>query len=416
MTSSLTHLIVGGGLAGAKAAEALRETGFDGQITLLAAEPHRPYERPPLSKDFLLGASARDKVFVHSESWYAEHQVELRLSTTVSALDRHSRRVVTTGGEQLRYDKLLLATGSSTRRLAVPGADLDNVIYLRTLDDSERMKEALTPGTRVAVIGAGWIGLETAAAARAAGAEVTVLEHAELPLVSVVGARVGQIFAELHRDNGVDLRCGVTVTGLRAGRGSAVAAVILADGPDVPADLVIVGIGVTPNVNLALVGGLTTDNGIVVDAQLRTSDPDIFAAGDVANAYHPVLGRHIRLEHWASALHQPAVAADAMTGGGSTYERLPYFFSDQYDLGMEYTGYVDALDRDSVVIRGDTRKREFIAFWRRDGRVLAGMNVNVWDVTGAITSLILSGARVDADALADPDVPLDQILEGQLSA
>ncbi|MGZ4596430.1 MAG: NAD(P)/FAD-dependent oxidoreductase [Actinomycetes bacterium] len=416
MTTSPSYLIVGGGLAGAKSAEALRAVGFDGQITIVSAEAHRPYERPPLSKDYLQDKAARETVFVHPEDWYDENQVDLRVSTTASALDRRARVVVTGDGDRLHYDKLLLATGSSARRLALPGADLDNVVYLRTLGDSDRMRQALAPGVRVTIIGAGWIGLETAAAARAAGADVTVLEHAEVPLVGVVGARVGRIFAELHRDNGVDLRCGVTVTGLRAGSGSSVAAVILAEGPDVPSDLVIVGIGVTPNVNLALVGGLPVDNGIVVDEHMCTSDPDVFAVSDVANAYNPTLGRHLRVEHWANALHQPAVAAEAMVGGRSSYDRLPYFFSDQYDLGMEYTGFVDAEGLDSVVIRGDVSRREFIAFWMRDRRVAAGMNVNVWDVTGSIKALILGGSQIDPAALADPDVPIDELLTHELTS
>jgi 3-phenylpropionate/trans-cinnamate dioxygenase ferredoxin reductase subunit len=406
-----SFVIVGAGLAGAKTAEALRDIGFDGNITLIGAEAHRPYERPPLSKDYLQGNATVDKLFVHSEAWYAEHQVDLRLTTTASAVDRHAHQVLTSTGDRVAYDKLLLATGSSPRRLTVPGANLDNVLYLRTLEDSDRIKRALTPGVRVVIIGAGWIGLETAAAARAAGAEVTMLENAELPLLRVLGPRIAHVFADLHRDHGVDLRCAVSVVDIRAKADGSVAAVELADGTQVPTDLVIVGIGATPNIELASASGLHTDDGIVVDQQLRTSDPDVHAAGDIANAYHPFLGRHLRVEHWANALHQPAVAANAMTGGDRAYERLPYFFTDQYDLGMEYTGHVEPEDNADVVIRGDLGAREFIAFWLRDRRILAGMNVNVWEVTATIKQLVQSEQEIDTGRLADPDFPLDGLLD-----
>jgi 3-phenylpropionate/trans-cinnamate dioxygenase ferredoxin reductase component len=412
MTDKAAFVIVGAGLAGAKAVETLRDIGFDGDITLIGAEAHRPYERPPLSKDYLQGNATGDKLYVHSPAWYAEHQVELRLTTTVTAVDRDAHQVVTSGGERVRYDKLLLATGSSPRRLSVPGAELDNVLYLRTLEDSDRIKQALGPGVRVVVIGAGWIGLETAAAARAAGADVTVLENAGLPLQRILGSRIAHVFADLHRDNGVDLRCDVSVAGIRATTdGRSVAEVELADGTRVPANIVIVGVGATPNVELASASGLQTDNGVVVDQQLRTSDPDVYAAGDIANAYHPFLGRHLRVEHWANALHQPVVAANAMIGGDSVYERLPYFFTDQYDLGMEYTGQVEPGDTDGVVIRGDLGSREFIAFWTRDRRILAGMNVNVWDVTATIKQLIQSRKEIDVERLMDLEVPLDDLLD-----
>jgi 3-phenylpropionate/trans-cinnamate dioxygenase ferredoxin reductase subunit len=407
-----SFVIVGAGLAGAKGVEALRGIGFEGDITLIGAEAHGPYERPPLSKDYLLGNETRDKIFVHSQAWYAEHRVELRLATTVAAVDRDAHQVVTSVGERVRYDKLLLTTGSSPRRLSLPGAELDNVLYLRTLEDSDRIRHALGSGVRVVVIGAGWIGLETAAAARTAGAEVTVLENAELPLLQVLGSRIAHVFADLHRDNGVDLRCDVSVVGIRVTTdGRSVAGVELADGTAVPADLVIVGIGATPNLDLARESSLATDNGVVVDSQLRSSDPNVFCAGDIANAYHPFFGKHLRVEHWANALHQPAVAANAMIGGDSVYERLPYFYTDQYDVGMEYTGHVEPEDTDSVVIRGDLPTRKFIAFWLRDGRVLAGMNVNVWDVTGTINQLVQSKRQIDVDRLTDTDVPLDRVLD-----
>ena len=407
MSSPLTIVIVGASLAGAKTAEALREQGFDGRVVLVGAEQHLPYERPPLSKGYLQGASPRDEVFVHPQSWYDDHDVELRLGTVVTALDRTAHRVTTGAGEELGYDKLVLATGSSPRLLTVPGADLPGVYYLRTLDDSDALKEALKPGARVVVIGGGWIGLETAAAARTAGAEVVVLEYAQQPLLRVLGPQIARVFADLHRDHGVDLRVGVEVARLGARDGGSVGEVVLADGTSVPADLVIAGVGITPNTGLAVQSGLTTDDGVLVDAQLRSSDPDVHAVGDVANAFHPQYGRHLRVEHWANALHQPAVAAAALLGGDRTYDRLPYFFTDQYDLGMEYTGF--AQPDDSVVVRGDLATRNFIAFWLREGRVTAGMNVNVWDLTAPIKALILRGQPVDTGRLADDDIPLDQV-------
>jgi 3-phenylpropionate/trans-cinnamate dioxygenase ferredoxin reductase subunit len=414
MSDSRTFAIVGAGLAGAKATEALRTEGFDGRIVLLGAEPHRPYERPPLSKGYLQGSADRDTVYVHPSGWYAEHQVELRLDTRVTAIDRRAHALVTGDGSRLHYDKLLLATGATPRRLPVPGSNLEGVHYLRSLDDSDHLKSALRPDTKVVIIGAGWIGLETAAAARAAGAEVTVLEHAELPLLSVLGPQVATVFAELHRDHGVDLRCGVSVAAIQpaARHPSTAGAALLTDGTEIVADVIVVGIGVTPNVELARSCGLNVDNGILANRHLVTSDNDILVAGDVANAYHPLLCRQLRVEHWANALHQPVIAAQTMLGETATYDRLPYFFTDQYDLGMEYTGYTEPDGYDEVVIRGDTKAREFIAFWLNNGRLVAAMNVNVWEVTEPIRELIRSRERVEATRLADLDVPLTHATVG----
>ena len=399
MTEPRTVAVVGAGLAGGKAVEALRAEGFGGRIVLFGDEPHHPYERPPLSKGYLQGNDERDTVFVHPESWYGEHDVDLRLGAAVTGLDRHAHELMTDDGQPVHYDRLLLATGASPRHLRLPGADLPGVHYLRTLDDSDALRAAFRPGATVVVIGGGWIGLETAAAARTAGATVTVLESAELPLLRVLGPQMAQVFAGLHRENGVDLRLGVTVAALR-GEGSAVTGVELGDGAVIDADAVVVGVGVTPNVDLARQAGLEVDDGVLVNASLRTSDAHVFAAGDVANAEHPVLGRRIRVEHWANALHQPEVAARSILGRDAVYERLPYFFTDQYDLGMEYVGYASA--DDDVVVRGDLEGREFVALWVRDGRVVAGMNVNVWDVTDRIRDLILSREPADAFELPAP--------------
>ncbi|KOU28491.1 MULTISPECIES: NAD(P)/FAD-dependent oxidoreductase [unclassified Streptomyces] len=409
MTSNSAYVIVGAGLGGARAAQTLREEGFDGPVVLIGAEHERPYERPPLSKGYLLGAKEREEVYVHPEQWYAEHEVDLRRGATVTALDTAAHRVTLADGRRVDYSRLLLTTGSSPRRLPVPGADLDGVLYLRRLEDSDRLKRAFRPGASVVVIGAGWIGLETAAAARAAGARVVVLESAELPLLRVLGREVAQVFADLHRDHGVDLRFGVRISEI-TGDGDTADGVLLDDGTRFAADAVVVGVGITPNAALAEAAGLEVDNGIVTDDHLRTSVPDVFAAGDVANAHHPFLGRRIRVEHWANALNQPQTAARAMLGQDVAYDRLPYFFTDQYDLGMEYTGYVEPGGYDRVVFRGSAETREFIAFWLAGDRVLAGMNVNVWDVTEPIQALIRSRAPIDPVRLADPQVPLESLL------
>ncbi|QIP88058.1 FAD-dependent oxidoreductase [Streptomyces sp. Tu 2975] len=415
MAANTAFVIVGAGLAGAKAAQTLREEGFDGDVVLLGEESERPYERPPLSKGYLLGKDERDTVYVHPPRWYAEHDVDLRLGVAVTAIDPAGHEVTLADGSRIGFEKLLLTTGSSPRRLTVPGAGLDGVHYLRRLPDSDSMKEAFASASRVVVIGAGWIGLETAAAARAAGAEVTVLERGELPLLRVLGREVSQIFAELHAGHGVDLRFGAQVAEI-TGNGGRANGVLLADGSRIDADAVIVGIGITPDVQLADAAGLEVDNGVLVDARLRTSHPDIHAAGDVANAFHPLLGKHIRVEHWANAVNQPQAAAKAMLGQDVAYDRVPYFFTDQYDMGMEYTGYVEPGGYDEVVFRGQRDTREFIAFWLAEGRVLAGMNVNVWDVTDPIRDLVTSGRPVDAKRLADPDVPLGDLLERRASA
>ncbi|MBP2331077.1 3-phenylpropionate/trans-cinnamate dioxygenase ferredoxin reductase subunit [Kibdelosporangium banguiense] len=390
-----TFVIAGGGLAGAKGAEALRDQGFDGDIVLVADESHRPYERPPLSKDFLAGKAERDSVFVHDENWYAEHNVDLRLGVAATAIDRAAHQVRLADGSSVEYSKLLLATGSSPRRF--PGAE--DALYLRRIGDSERIKSVIASSSRLIVIGAGWIGLEATAAARNAGVEVTVLESAELPLLAAIGPEVAQVYADLHRAHDVDLRFGVEVDQVNF------KSVGLVDGTVLDADAVLIGIGASPNVDLAKKAGLDVDNGVLVDAGLRTSDPDIFAAGDIANATHPLLGRRIRVEHWANALNQPAVAATNMLDGDATYDELPYFYTDQYDLGMEYIGDITGYDR--VVFRGDVPGREFIAFWLKDNRVLAGMNVNIWDVVDPIKQLIRSGKQIDPDRLANPEVSLE---------
>ncbi|WP_030759064.1 NAD(P)/FAD-dependent oxidoreductase [Streptomyces griseus] len=413
-----TFVIVGGGLAGAKAAETLRAEGFNGRVILIGDERDHPYERPPLSKGYLLGKKDRESALVHEPAWYAAHDVELHLGQTVTAIDRDTHTVRLGDGTVIRYDKLLLATGSEPRRLDVPGTGLAGVHHLRRLSHSERLRDELKALGRdnghLVIAGAGWIGLEVAAAARTYGAEVTVVEYEPTALHRVLGPELGQLFADLHTEHGVRFHFGARVTEI-TGQDGMVLAVRTDDGEEHPAHAVLVAIGAAPRAVLAENAGLALvdradGGGIAVDASLRTSDPDIFAAGDVAAFDHPSLHHRIRVEHWANALNGGPAAARAMLGQDVSYDRVPYFFTDQYDLGMEYSGWAPPGSYDQVVVRGDTGKREFIAFWLREGRVIAGMNVNVWDVTEPIQKLIRSRAAVDPDALCDPSVPLESLL------
>jgi 3-phenylpropionate/trans-cinnamate dioxygenase ferredoxin reductase component len=396
MAAQRTFVIVGASLAGAKAAETLREEGFDGRVVLIGTEAERPYERPPLSKDYVRGEAGLDKVYVHDEGFYEEHAIELRTATSVAAIDTGGHEVVLDSGERVGFDSLLLTTGSAPRRIDPPGHDLAEIHYLRDLEDSDLLRKRFESAGRLVVIGAGWIGAEVAASARQKGLDVTLVEQAEVPLERVLGRELGAIYRDVHVEHGVDFRGGV---GLERFEGSrSVERVVLTDGSTIDCDLVLVGVGVTPRTQLAEAAGLAVDNGIVVSDRLETSVPGIFAAGDVANAFHPLFGRHLRVEHWANALNQGPAAARNMLGADVPYERVPYFFSDQYDVGMEYSGY--AVGWDEVVFRGDPASREFIAYWLKGERVLAGMNVNVWDVTDEIQELVRSGRPLDRKALS----------------
>lgn len=403
-----THVIVGGGLAGAKAAETLRDEGFDGDVVLFGDETDRPYERPPLSKDYLMGEAERSSAFVHPEEWYAEHNVDLRTGTAVTAIDRAARTVSFEGGS-VSYDKLLLATGGSARRLGIPGDDLNGVQYLRRLGDADALRESFRHGSHVIVVGGGWIGLEAAAAARKAGQAVTVLEPQPTPLYGVLGPELGERFQHLHQKNGVEFRLGESAAEFHGDAGRRVGSVLTKSGKTLTADTVVVGIGAAPNTGLAEKAGLNVDGGIVTDAALRTSDPDIFAAGDVANSFNPLFGRGVRVDHWANALNGGPAAARSMLGQDVTYDRVPYFFSDQYDFGLECSGLPSPGSYDQVLYRGDPDKGEFIAFWLNGGKVTAGMNVNVWDVTEDIQSLIRSAREIDAARLTDTHVPLSDV-------
>ena len=408
MTDDHGFVIIGASLAGAKAAQTLREEGFDGKIVLIGEEPVRPYERPVLSKDFLQGKADADAAFVHDPGYYDQHDIDLRLSTRVSGLEPRHREVVLASGERLGYDAVLLATGAAPRRLPVPGAGLAGVHYLRNLPDAERLRAAITGAARVVVIGAGWIGCEVAASARHLGADVAMVELGRLPLERVLGPELGAFYRDVHADHGVELHFGAGVEAVRGG--DRVEQVQLTDGTALAADVVVAGVGVSPRVELAEAAGLALDNGIVTDEYLAASAAGVFAAGDVASAWHPVFARRIRLEHWSSALNQGPAAARNMLGSRTPYQQIPYFYSDQYDVGMEYSGYAPGWDQ--VVFRGDPAGREFIAFWLKDGRVVAGMNVNVWDVADPIAALVAAGGRVDLSRLLDPDVELAALAGG----
>ncbi|MFJ8075053.1 NAD(P)/FAD-dependent oxidoreductase [Streptomyces sp. NPDC096176] len=412
-----TFVIVGGGLAGAKAAETLRAEGFTGRVILIGDERDHPYERPPLSKGYLVGKDERDSVFVHEPGWYAQADIELHLGQMVVSIDRDAHSVRLGDGTVLQYDKLLLVTGAEPRRLDIPGTDLAGVHHLRRLAHGERLRHVLGALGRdnghLLIAGAGWIGLEVAAAARGYGAEVTIIEPEATPLHQVIGPELGQFYTELHREHGVRFHFGARLTEI-TGQDGMVLAARTDDGEEHPAHEILAAIGAAPRTALAEAAGLALADrahggGIAVDESLRTSDPDIYAAGDVAAARHPLIGARLRVEHWANALNGGPAAARAMLGQDISYDRVPYFFSDQYDLGMEYSGWAPPGSYDQVVLRGDVGKREFIAFWLKDRRVLAGMNVNVWDVTAPIQQLVRSGAPVDLQALGNPSVPLTDL-------
>jgi 3-phenylpropionate/trans-cinnamate dioxygenase ferredoxin reductase subunit len=382
MASNRTFVIAGASLAGAKAAETLRTEGFGGRIVLIGDEAVRPYERPPLSKDYLRGEEGFDSAAVHDEGFYEANAIELRTSTLVTALDTNRSEVALGSGERIRYDQLLLATGTTPRRLSTPGAELPGVHYLRQLVDADALRRVLTASRKVVVIGAGWIGSEVAASARQLGADVAVIDPESVPLTRVLGPEVGAVYRDLHAEHGVEMHLGVTVESIRGT--TAVEEVRLTDGTVLPAEAVVIGIG--------------------VDEHLATSAPGVYAAGDVANAHHPLYGTRVRLEHWSAALNQGPVAAMNMLGEPTAYDKVPYFFSDQYDLGMEYRGWAPTWD--DVVFRGDPATRQFIAFWLLRRRVVAAMNANIWDAGDALEALVRARPPVDSARLIDPSVDL----------
>ena len=412
MSTSDPIVIVGGGLAAARAIEAIRESDQDVPVVLVGKEDRLPYERPPLSKGVMLGTDPEDSAFPHPREWYDENHVELRLGVAVDRLDPAARTVTLSDGSELSYGSVLLATGSGLRKLDVPGTDLADVFYLRSMTDSAKIRARLVPGSDVVIIGAGWIGLEVAAAARHHGAEVTIVEPQSAPLLGVVGEQVGSWFADLHRSHGVTLRLGEGVERLE-GEDGRVTAVVTSSGERLPADTVVIGVGIRPNTRLAEDAGLEVDNGIVVDEALRASADGVFAAGDVANWFNPTLGTHVRVEHWANAHDGGYAAGQSIVGQDVHYGPVPFFYSDQYDIGLEYAGHVPRGTDTEVVFRGDPASNEFMAFWvvpEGDGvRVLAGMHVNVWDTMDAVQDLVRNRTVVDRERLADPDIALGDL-------
>lgn len=401
-------VIIGAGLAGASAAAHLRERDYSGEIVVLGAEPHRPYELPALSKGLLLG-DTDEPDWVREEDFYAAHEIDLRLGTVAARIELGGRVVVDADGKEQSYDRLLLATGSQPRTLPVPGADLPGIRTLRTLDDSLALRSAFGDARSVVIVGAGWIGTEVAAAARRHGLEVTVVDRIAAPLLPVLGAEVAAVFQDLHTANGVTWRLGGGVAEFTGGS-DGVSGVRLADGTELTADLVLAAVGAAPRVHLAHAAGLelADDGGIAVDSGLRTSAPDVYAAGDIASHFHPRYGKRVRVEHWSNAKDQGTHVAGNLLGAAEGYVSSPYFFSDQYDtntggIGCEYRGLADP-QTDELVVRGDLRSREFVAFWLRDGAVQAAMNVNVWDDTEALGRLVDGRLSVDKKTLTDGDL------------
>ena len=399
-------VIVGASLAGAKAAQGLREAGFDGRIVLIGEEPALPYARPELSKGYLLGGKAMADVLVHPAGFYAEHDIEVRTATTVTGIDRATSQVQLPAGESLAYDRLLLTTGAAPRMLDVPGVDLPGVVSLRTVADADVLRERIAAAGRVVVVGAGWIGCEVAACARMLGAEVTMLTPDAFPLVRVLGPEVGAVFADLHTEHGVDLRVGTGVeqiVGTDRAQG-----VRTTDGETIAGDLIVIGVGAAPRDELARRAGLEVDNGILVDEFLTTSDPRILAAGDVANAWHPLLGARLRVEHWDNAIKQGQAAAATMLGTPTAFTQLPFFYSDQYEFGMEYRGHATTWDQ--VVFRGDPESREFLAFWLHEGPSPRGDERQ--HLTGDALDTLLDPVHTQPHHLADPSVDLADLVPG----
>jgi 3-phenylpropionate/trans-cinnamate dioxygenase ferredoxin reductase subunit len=395
-----TFVILGAGLCGGAAAQTLRDEGFDGRVILIGDEPHLPYERPPLSKEYLRGEQERDRLFVHPETWYSEQEIDVRLGIRATAIDLAERTIVLTDGDRLSYDSLLMATGGRPRRLG--GEPSERVLYLRTVEDADRIRERLSPGGRLVVVGAGFIGAEVAASARTLGVDVTVLEMLDVPLAKVLGNDLGNVYAAIHRDHGVDLRTGEGVESVED-RGDSVL-VRTTKGDTVEGDAVVVGVGILPNAELADAAGLELTNGIAVDEYCKTSRDGVFAAGDVADHFHPVFGRRIRVEHFDNALKHGAHAARNMIGREEAFDDPHWFWSDQYDYNLQYGGF--AAEWDDIVIRGSLAERNFAAFFLKDGVLLAALGLNRGRDVRRAMKLIAACARPDRQKLQDEDVDL----------
>jgi 3-phenylpropionate/trans-cinnamate dioxygenase ferredoxin reductase subunit len=406
MKPESTLLVVGGGLAGARAAEAARTSGFQGRVVIAGEERFSPYERPPLSKAVLRGEADIKSTSLHDMAFYSDQGIELLTGTRAVEIDVKSRSVNFSDAPAIGFETLVITTGSAPRRLDIPGADLTGVYYLRTADDATILHDAIKNASRVAIIGAGWIGSEVAASARSMGVDVLLIGSDPFPLHNVLGAKVAVVFQQLQIDHDVELRLGVQVVELR-GNGS-VNQVVLSDGRIEDADVVVVGVGAVPRIELAVAAGLKIENGILVDEFLETSVPGIFAAGDIANAWHPHYQSHLRVEHWANARYQGTTAGSNASGKHEAYDRLPYFYSDQFDVNLEYVGH--AQPDDEVVIRGDLNQRKFVAMYHRGGVVSAALTVNVAKVFKELKVIINQAKQMDLHALANPNIPFGELI------
>ena len=404
MTSLDTVVIVGAAHAGGRAAQAVRAAGFGGRVVLIGEESWPPYERPPLSKALLVGDEGIERVQLNHRTFYEEKGIELRLGERVGAIDPATRQI-RTGGAAIAYDRLMLTTGARVRRLDIPGASLPGVCYLRTIEDSQFIREALKRQVPVVVIGGGFIGLEVAASARKRGSPVTVLEATERLMGRAVAPEVGRYFADLHRRHGTDIRLSTSLVRFEgAGR---LERVVLADGTAIPAGLAVIGIGIVPNVEFAAEAGLAVDNGIVVDDRGRTSDPAIFAAGDAANQPNAFLGRRIRLESYQNAQDQGMAVARNMIGGDHAYNDRLWVWTDQYDVNLQMLGAPTGWDR--LVFRGDVASGSFSVFYLQEGRIVGVNTVSNGREMRILERLMMSGAVIPPDQLADPAVNLRKL-------
>ena len=403
-----TLVIVGANLTGGEAAATLRQEGFDGRVVLIGAEPRAPYERPPLSKEYLRGEFSFEQTLVRAPDYYDENGIETRFGVRATRVLAAERVVELEGGERLPYDKLLIATGGRNRRFPIPGLDLQGVYDLRTVDDCDRIRAESTPGRRAVVVGMGFIGSEVAASLRQLGVDVVAVERDPVPLRRVLGEEVGRVMEGIHRDHGATLIFEDTVAAFE-GEGGRVGRVRTGHGRLIECDFVVTGLGIEPVTELVADTGAEIDNGIVVDEYCRTGVEGIYAAGDVANHYHPVFDRRIRVEHWQNALKQGPAAARSMLGKGDPYEEIPWFWSDQYDANLQYAGY--HTEWDELVVRGSMEERNFVAFYRKAGRVLAAVSVNRGRDLRRSMRLIKDQRPVDTTKLRDPDVDLRTLVE-----
>jgi 3-phenylpropionate/trans-cinnamate dioxygenase ferredoxin reductase subunit len=405
VSSSETICIVGTGLAGGSAAPALREAGFSGRVILVGAEGELPYDRPPLSKAYLTGKMPLEKLWLRPSAYYAEHGIELRTGVAL-ALDPNGRRLEISDGGSISYERLLIATGSAARELAVPGARLDGVLTVRSLQDADRLRARLESRPRVLVVGAGFLGCELAAAARSLGCEVKIVEVGSAPMAAM-GGQVSHFVAELHLSHGVPIECTASVVELRGQ--AKLEEVVLGDGRLVPCDVALVCVGAGPRLALTTGTGLVADGAIPVDTSCRSSDPNIFAAGDVAAMWHPKLGRRVRLEHWDNAVRQGRHAARAMMGDRSPYEAIPYFWSEQYDAMLQQVGLPETASE--LVLRGQPGEPRFSVFGLNGGLVVSCVAINQFRDLSAARRMIGSGQRVAASSLADPGVDLRSLVD-----